>query len=210
MNQWRFTPPSHFGLRIFWVIIGNLMMGLSLSVLMKLNLGTDSYSCFASGFSKLLHMSYGNGQLIAQLIMIVAVLLYGREMIGIGTIVNMVFIGYIADFGTFVLDSFIPKQAWSVPIVRFGSLIPAMPVFVLGAALYMAVNLGMSPFDALPFVISKWLPKVSFRTIRMIWDLSFMIMGFVLGGTAGLITFLGVLFLGPVISFLRGKMEKLL
>ena len=74
----------------------------------------------------------------------------------------------------------------------------------------MAVDLGMSPFDALPFVISKWFPTVSFRTIRMIWDLSFMIMSFVLGGTAGLITFLRVLFLGSVIFFLRRKMEKLL
>lgn len=210
MGKKEFTLPAHFKLRVFWVIIGNLMMGLSLSVLMKLNLGTDSYSCFASGFSKLLGMSYGNGQLIAQLIMIIIVLLYGREMIGIGTLVNMVMIGYIADFGTFVLDSFVKTDVWSVPVVRFGSLIPAMPTFVLGAALYMAVDLGMSPFDALPFVIAKWLPKVSFRVIRMIWDLSFMIMGFVLGGTAGLITFLGMLFLGPVISYLRKKMEKLL
>lgn len=202
--------PTHFGLRVFWVIVGNIMMGLALSVLMKLNLGTDSYSCFATGFSRLLHLSYGNGQLIAQLIMIVLVLIYGREMIGIGTVVNMVFIGYIADFGSYLLSLFVRPESWSIPLVRFGSLGPAMIVFVSGAALYMAVDLGMSPFDALPFIISGHLPRVSFRTVRMTWDLAFMVMGFVLGGTAGLITLLGVLFLGPVISWLRGKMERFL
>ena len=64
-----------------------------------------------------------------------------------------------ADFGTFLLDSFIPAEVWSNPIVRYGSLIPSLALFIFGAALYMTVELGVSPFDALPFIIEKYLPK---------------------------------------------------
>lgn len=210
MKSSKFTLPSHFKLRLVWMLAGVALMGLTLSVLMKLNLGTDSYACFASGFSKTIHMSYGNGQLIAQLIMFLFVIALGREFIGLGTIANMVFIGYIADFGTFLLDSFIPAEVWSNPIVRYGSLIPALALFIFGAALYMTVELGVSPFDALPFIIEKYLPRVPFRMIRICWDLIFLLTGHFLGGTSGLVTVIGMLFLGPIISWLRTKISRYL
>ncbi len=210
MNKQKFSLPDHFGLRLTLAVLGNLMMGLSLSVLMKLNLGTDPYSSFVSGMARQLHLSYGNMQVLVQAVMIVAMLLYGRRYIGIGTIINMVFLGYITDFGTFVLDSFLDPGIWMTPLVRFGSLVPAVPIFLLGAAVYIAGDLGMSPFDAIPFLIAGRLQKVSFRTVRMAWDFAAMFFGFLLGGTAGLFTLLGVLFLGPVIAWLRGKVEKVL
>lgn len=207
MNQHKLILPPRLGLRMWWMSLGILMMGLSLSVLIRLELGTEPYSCFILGFSRQLHTSYGNAQLIAQVLLFLVVIFFGRNRIGIGTIANMVCIGYITDLGNLALDALVPGSTWLLPVVRFGALVPAMAVFVLGAALYMAVDLGVSPYDAVPFILSEKLKKVSFRPVRMIWDFTFMMLGFLLGGSMGLVTLLGMLFLGPVIAWLQKKME---
>ena len=43
--------------------------------------------------------------------------------------------------------------------VRIGVLIPAIIVFILSAALYMDVDMGTAPYDAIPIIISDHLPK---------------------------------------------------
>lgn len=201
-----FKRPPKFRLRMVWMILGIILMGAALSVLIKLELGTDPYSCFVLGLSRQLHISYGNCQLMVQLVMFSAVICLGRDMIGFGTIGNMVFVGYITDFGTYLLDGAIPSEVWSQTAVRYGALLPAMIVFVTGAALYMAVELGVSPYDGMPFVLQGLIKKVSFRTVRIVWDFLFLSAGFLLGGRPGVVTLLCVCFLGPVISWLRDKM----
>lgn len=207
MKKHNFTLPPHFRLRILWMILGIIIMGLSLSVLIRLKLGTEPYSCFILGLSRQLHTSYGNAQVMAQAIMFLVVIFSGRNRIGIGTVANMVFIGYITDLGNLILDVLVPDTAWDLSAVRYGSLVPAMAVFVLGAALYMAVDLGVSPYDGIPFILAEKLKRLSFRSIRMIWDFTFLVLGYLLGGTVGLVTLLGMLFLGPVIAWLRKRME---
>ena len=44
----------------------------------------------------------------------------------------------------------------------------------------------------------------------MIWDISFMVIGFVLGGDVGIVTILVAFFLGPIITWMQKKMEVLI
>lgn len=201
-----FKRPQKFRLRMLWMVFGIIIMGAALSVLIKLQLGTDPYSCFVLGLSKRLNLSYGNCQLMVQLAMFIGVICFKRSMIGFGTIGNMVFVGYITDLGTYLLDAAIPSQVWEKTAVRYGALVPAMIVFVIGAALYMAVDLGVSPYDGMPFVLQGLIKRFPFRTIRILWDFLFLSVGFLLGGRAGVVTALCVCFLGPVISWLKEKM----
>lgn len=200
--------PANFIIRFIWMMLGIAMMGCGVAVLIKLKLGTDPYASFVSGLSGSLHISYGNTQLMIQGVLFIGILLFGRRMIGIGMIANMVLIGYITDWFTIFLDTFLAPSVWENIVVRCVLLFPALAVVILGAALYMAVDLGMSPFDGIPFIIAERIPKVPFRIVRMGWDFLFMIMGFILGGTVGIITILQTMFLGPVIAWVRKKLEK--
>ncbi len=74
----------------------------------------------------------------------------------------------------------------------------------------MCAGLGSSPYDALPFIISAHVKKISFKALRMIWDISFMVIGFVLGGDVGIVTILVAFFLGPIITWMQKKMEVLI
>ena len=71
----------------------------------------------------------------------------------------------------------------------------------------MCAGLGSSPYDALPFIISGHVKKFSFKVVRMIWDISFMAAGFLLGGDVGIVTVLVAFFLGPIITWVQKKLE---
>lgn len=91
--------------------------------------------------------------------------------------------------------------------VRIGLLLPVLAVFILGAATYMAANLGMSPYDAVPFIIADRSGKLSFRKVRMMWDICIMAAGAILGGDVGAVTVVAF-FIGPVIAWVGKKLEK--
>ena len=133
---------------------------------------------------------------------------FDMSLIGFGTIGNMVCLGYIADFWGWVWNSLLPEDFFRQPVARYGLLLPALVVFILGAATYMTAGLGTSPYDGLPFIISKHVHRLSFKAVRMIWDICFMIAGFLLGGDVGIVTVAVAFFLGPVITWLGKKLRR--
>ena len=104
----------------------------------------------------------------------------------------------------------LPQGFFAPMPVRWGLLVPVLIVFILGASTYMTAGLGSSPYDAMPFIISHKCKKLSFKVIRMIWDIGFMAAGFVLGGDVGIVTLGVAFFLGPVITFMQKKLAVLL
>ena len=84
-------------------------------------------------------------------------------------------------------------------------LIPSMALFVLAVAVYMVVDLGSAPYDALPMLIARhWFPgKV--RLIRILWDLAFVVMSLLCHGSVGIMTALCIGCLGPVIALVTER-----
>jgi Predicted membrane protein len=205
-----FARPSKFWTRLVMMIIGVTVQGFGLSLLIRLALGTDPCSCLTQGVINYVPISFGTAQLLCHLVTFVFVLRFDMSYIGFGTIGNMVFLGYIADFFGWIWDGVLPQGFFSSQAVRWGLLVPVLIVFILGAATYMTAGLGSSPYDAMPFIISHKCKKIPFKAIRMIWDISFMAAGFALGGDVGIVTLGVAFFLGPVISFMQKKLAVLL
>jgi uncharacterized membrane protein YczE len=87
-------------------------------------------------------------------------------------------------------------------------LIPALAIFVVSAAVYMDVKLGTAPYDAIAFIIAKWMPKVPFRLIRMAFDFTVIVIAFLFGGKIGIVTILMGFTLGPVIGAVGEKIGR--
>ena len=64
-------------------------------------------------------------------------------------------------------------------------LVPTLGVFMVAVAFYMVVELGSGPYDAIPQIISKYVKKIPYAVIRMIYDLSAIAIGWLLGSTVG-------------------------
>ncbi|MCM1026024.1 MAG: hypothetical protein NC432_06285 [Roseburia sp.] len=210
MKMGCFARPPKFGKRLALMAAGVLLQGFGLSVLININLGTDPCSCLTQGIIRHINISFGTAQLLSQLVMFLVVIAFDRSLIGFGTLGNMIFVGYISDFWCWVWARVVPEGLFGRLPARWGLLLPTLAVFIFGAALYMSAGLGTSPYDGIPFIIASRLPKLRFRIVRVLWDFCFMAAGFVLGGDVGIVTLGVVLFLGPVISWLKNRIEGML
>ena len=209
-NMKCFARPPKFKNRMIMMLCGILAQGMGLSLLREINLGTDPCSCLTQGVTNFVPLSFGTCQLLCHMVTFLFVIKYDLSMIGFGTIGNMCFLGYISDFFRWIWALLLPAGFFEVLFNRYILLIPALAVFLLGAAAYMCAGLGSSPYDALPFIISGHVRRCPFKIVRMLWDICFMAAGFVLGGDVGIVTILVAFFLGPIITGVQKKLEVLI
>lgn len=211
MNRKRFTcfaVPDKFAKRLVLMLAGVTAQGLGLAVLRAINLGVDPCSCFTQGVANYLPLSFGTCQLLCHLITFMLVIKFDMSYIGFGTVGNMCFLGYISDFFMWALGKFPVGGFFALTSARFALLLPGLACFLLGAAAYMCSGLGSSPYDALPFIISGRVKRLSFRTVRMIWDIAFMAAGFALGAKIGIVTVAVAFFCGPAVAWVKKILER--
>ena len=159
-----FARPPKFRNRMVMMIIGILLQGLGLSLLIKLNLGTDPCSCLTQGVIRHVPISFGTAQLLCHLVTFLFVVRFDMSLIGFGTIGNMVCLGYIADFWGWVWNSLLPEDFFRQPVARYGLLLPALVVFILGAATYMTAGPGCQFVRSVPICITAAQQKHTAQT----------------------------------------------
>lgn len=162
--------------RIVFLLLGNFLIGTCVASYRLSVFGVDAYSSMNLGVSGFLGMSFGNWQLIMNVLILIVIFLNVPRFIGPGTIVNMVFVGYIVDFLCWLAKDVMKVNA-GLPL-RILFLCVGMALCSLGCALYMEADLGLSPYDSVPFLIMKFAKdKVSFRAARVSADVTVMLIG---------------------------------
>ena len=194
------------GRRLVSLLLSVEMMGVCVAVFDRIALGTDPCSTMNLGLSRLTGLSFGTWQLTLNALLMLIVLRFDVGRIGAGTLANMVLIGYTADFVMAVLDRF-PALLTLTLCMRLAVFVPTMLLFLLAASVYMAVDLGVAPYDAVPQILAAHANRLSFRAIRVCWDVGVMLIGFALGSTVGLTTVVTGFCLGPVIAAVTERMK---
>ncbi len=197
--------------RIMMTVVGNIFIGLGIGIFRFAALGNDPYTAMNLSLAVCVGLSYPVFQILFNLGAFVIQLIWGRELIGIGTIVNAFFLGYIVDFfyHVLLLLPWTPVALWqSIIVVCMGVIICSF-----GLSLYQTSNVGVAPYDALSLITQKKLPKIPYFWHRMFDDalaalISFVSTGFTNIGVGSLVSAFG---LGPFIHFFdKHFSEKLL
>ena len=196
--------------RIIQCFLAVLGMGFFLSFLILCNLGTDPYTFMNLSVADRIGLSFGTWQLIINLVMLAVVIRFKRSLIGFGTIFNMVLVGYYADFFDWLWGKWIPAKAFTAPVSLWCIFLIALLGFILSVAIYINVDMGVSPYDGLPVIltekITKKFPKVPPMVIRIAWDGAAILVGILAGGIPIIGIILMALFLGPAITLVRKLM----
>ncbi len=210
MKQTKIEPK-----RFFLMLFGILFIGMCVASYRMSSFGVDAFTCMNLGISGFLHMTFGNWQLLINAVILVVVFFTVRQFIGLGTIVNMVCVGYIADFLCWL---FLTKLQITVTLpLRIFFLTLGTLFASLGCALYMIADLGLSPYDSVAFIIRKYTKnRISFRIARVVSDICVMLVGIAFCLMAhnnlleiiGLGTIINAVLNGPLIQFFRGMIEK--
>ena len=214
----------HFWKKFVIMLVAIFFMGFFLSFLLDVNWGTDPYTFQNTIISQRLRdafgpfWSFGTFQLILNAVVLVIVIIFDWHLVGLGTIANMTLIGYTSDLFRHIWKNCAFYSVYSEPSLLWAKIlifIAALFFFVVAAAFYMNADMGLSPYDALPKIISDRLPKISYTIIRIIYDCTPIVIGllFCIGSSihfvSALIGSVAMSFsLGPMITFVGKRMKK--
>ena len=201
--------------RILLMLVGVFFMGVGVQFLNRTNLGPDPFSAMNYGFAAMAGISFGTFQMLFNAALFILVLFIDRKQFGLGTIGNMVIVGYSADFTGWVVNKlgFMPAAENMSIGLKIGIMIPTLTLFLFAAALYMNCGLGTSPYDALPVLLHRGIEKaakkqIPYRFVRMLYDGIATVVALLVGGTVGVVTVLMVFTLGPCVDYVSKLVKK--
>ena len=214
----QFIVPN-FGKRLAFMLPAVILMGVFVSILVEIGWGTDPASFMNLNVADALGWGLGNTEVLIYGIMLIFTFIFGAEMIGFGTLANMILIGYVIDLCRWIwknigLAQFLAEGNFAARVVIFALTLFA---FVVVASIYINAQMGVAPYDAIPNILSGWWTKIPFAVIRICFDLAAVGAGVIAGkinpnGIQGSIvgSILMSLLLGPVISIVGKPLKKIL
>ena len=214
----QFIVPN-FWKRLAFMLPAVILMGVFVSILLEVGWGTDPASFMNTNIAAALGWKLGPEEVVVYGAMFVFTFFFGAQMIGFGTLANMILIGFIVDFCKWLwqlngFHTFVSEGSFAVKLTVF---IISLILFVIVAAIYMNAQMGVAPYDAIPAIISGWLTKVPYYVIRIPFDLAAAGIGILVGklssaGVQG--SFVGSvamsLLLGPVVTLVGKPLAKIL
>ncbi|MCU9813520.1 MULTISPECIES: YczE/YyaS/YitT family protein [Paraclostridium] len=197
--------------RLTLFFIGMSIIQFGVALYLKTNIGSDPFTVFTQGLACALNSigvnaTTGTANRIILIVLFTIIFLVQKNHIKIGTLICVIGVGPIIDMAVNVVtyfpiqhDSYIGK----IVLVGLGCFIIAV-----GFSILSSTKVGMAPNDIIPFIIKDKM-KLEYRWIRMGIDATFLIAGYLLGGTVGLGTVIAMLITGPFIQTCLPYGEKL-
>ncbi|MCM1253107.1 MAG: hypothetical protein NC321_09820 [Clostridium sp.] len=185
--------------RFIVMVIGNMFLGMGISIFKFAGLGNDPYSGMVMGLSDVAGISYANFLIFINIFVFLLELVFGREFIGAGTIVNAFFLGYTTTFFYELWLHFFTLP--TTLVMKILVMLIGTVVTGFGVSMYQTPNAGVSPYDSLSVIMAKRIPKISYFWHRIFTDAVCALICFLSGGIVGLGTLVSALGLGPVINF---------
>ena len=192
--------------RVPALFVAVTLMGFGVAMFNLLGFGADPCTVMNMGLSRVLGIPFGTLQLLVNCVLILIVIRYDVGRIGLGTLANMVLVGYVAQFCMAVIDR-IPALSALTLTARLIIFVPTLLMFLVAASTYMCVDMGVAPYDAIPQIVAARM-NWPFRLVRMAWDFVMMLGGWLLGSTVGLVTIGITLFLGPLVAWMAGYVRR--
>lgn len=168
------------GRRSIIFAIGVVLMYFGIACYYQCGLGTDPYSVMVDGMHSLFSLTHGEITNVLNVIFFILMLIFGRKYLNIGTIINYIVAGMLIDaFEKLLSFSF----SQSVILVKILMLITGVAAFSVGTGMYVTADLGVGGSDFVTLFICER-TGFNLRWVRIVFDLSCLLTGIVLGAIA--------------------------
>ena len=205
--------------RIAMSVFGVVLCAISVAFFKYAAFGMDSFQVFVNGMVEVVPISYGTLYVIINAVLLLFALIFDKHYIGLATVVNLLFLGYIAEFTLSILNTCFPTA--TIPL-RALFLVIGIVMMSLASALYYTSDLGVSTFDAIALIMANTWKIWRFRYCRITVELCTVAIGAVLyfvgnqsikglGALIGVGTIITAFCMGPLIEvFTKYVAEPLL
>ena len=175
------------------LVIGLMGFGVSVDLMVKSGLGLGPWDAFHQGIAQRTGISLGVASIVVGLAIVAFSFAIGIRP-GVGTLANMLLIGWFIDlFHPWIPET--PSYAW-------GYLFYAVAIVVCGLStgLYISAGLGKGPRDGLILGLvdrSRW----PVRRVRTLVELAALGFGWWMGGEVGIGTLIFAFGIGPAMQW---------
>ena len=200
---------SLLGRRILMSVLGVAISGFSVGMFKFAALGVDPFQTLMSGLDALIPIRFGTLYVIVSVVLILFAIIFDRTKIGIATLINLFFLGYIVEFSQNLWTRMLPGATLTM---RLLILLIAIIMLCLASSLYFTADLGVSVYDAISLIWSQRQDRIKFAYCRVISDLVCVVCGTVLlamagSGVSGIFANVGIgtivtaFFMGPLVTY---------
>ena len=202
--------------RFLMCIIGVMISGISVGFFKRAAFGVDPFQTFMSGLDALIPIEFGTLYVIANVCLLLFSLFADRHYISLATMINLFLLGYVAQYSLEVLLLLFPSISL---IGQVAFLVVGIILSCFAASLYFVADLGVSTYDAVALIITQTWKIGKFKYVRIITDLTCVIIGTTLYYIAtksldGVTTIVGIgtiitaFFMGPLIDVFSEKFAR--
>jgi uncharacterized membrane protein YczE len=173
-----------------WLFATGVVLGL------RSGLGVAPWDVLHDGIRQVTPLSFGSATILVGVVLVAVALAAGIRP-GPGTLANMLTIGLFADA---MLATGIAGDLDARPLpLRLLAVVGGVGLVALGTALYIGAGLGSGPRDSLMLALSAR-TRVRVGVVRALIEGSVLVVGWLLGGAAGVGTVLYAFGIGPAVE----------
>ena len=202
--------------RLVMFFVGMSIIQFGVALFLKTSIGSDSFTVFTEGLATVLnktglkdlsivHMITGRAEvtpgvanMIILIVLFIGILIVDRKRIKIGTLICVIGVGPIIDLGVKAV-SYFPIESANI-FVKMLLVLGGCFIIAVGFSIMSESDIGVAPNYIVPFIIKDKL-NCQYRWVRIAFDATFLIVGFILGGKVGIGTIIAMLAIGPFIQF---------
>lgn len=184
------------------MLIAVIIMGMGVGFFMHAAMGSDPFSTLNLGVSSKLNLSFGVWQAIFNAILLIMIVFVDRSKLGIGTIGNMLLVGFSADIMSGLLANILPPASELGIISRVLLTVLGVLMQLVGCSFYVTCDLGMAPYDCISYIVPER-TKIPFRWWRILIDVICVGTGFACGAAIGIGTLMMAFGTGPLLPILN-------
>ncbi len=191
--------------RFIGAVLGIFIIGIGCAIFKQSMLGNDPITAMNLRLSEITRIPFAIWNLIPNLFFLIFQFLWGRKYIGLGTIINGGFIGYVISFfSNYLLATFGAPENFAIKIVW---VLVGVVVTSLGVSFYQVSNMGIGPYDSISLMMHDHL-KLPYFGCRLFTDAICTAIAFFTGGLIGLGTLASTFGFGPVIAFFNKHVSE--
>ena len=189
------TAPTPFTIKppaisVLFLLLGLIVFGFGHAILFAANLGVSPWMVLSQGIS--VQTGWSIGWTIIAVSVLVLVLWWPLKQVpGLGTIINSLVVAAVIE----VLINFLPTFD-DILAQSFQALIGIIFI-AMGTGIYLIANLGPGPRDGLMTGLQK-VTDLPLAYIRNGLELTVALVGWTIGGTAGITTLMFAILIGPL------------
>ena len=184
------------GLRWVRLVAGLWLFAAGLTLMVRAALGLSAWDVLHDAIRSLTPLTFGQVVIVVSVVVLAASILLDVRP-GIGTVANSLLVGVFTD--AMLQSPLLQGLAHQRLLPRAVAMVAGIGGIALGSALYIGANLGAGPRDALMLGVAKRSHR-SVGAARAAIEGSILVLGIILGGSAGLGTIAFVILIGPAIN----------